>query len=156
MFSAIYDCSVTKEYRNYVNHINKYAYGFRTIKRTILVIGWEVRNPQFSFVMGVWGVGGWGGGGGGGWGGWGGGVGGGGGGGVGGGGWGVGGGSIFSHQCRYIEGILPKGSYLPYVSMAGRAVLAGYHRYGRLSTLPINYSIHFPDLETDWLKCDAH
>ena len=29
----------------------------------------------------------------------------------------------------YIEGILPKGSYLPCVSMAGRALLAGYHRY---------------------------
>ena len=33
----------------------------------------------------------------------------------------------FSH--RYIEGILPKGPYLPCVSMAGRALLAGYHRY---------------------------
>ena len=29
--------------------------------------------------------------------------------------------------CR-LEGILPKGPYLPCVSMAGRAVLAGYHR----------------------------
>ena len=29
----------------------------------------------------------------------------------------------------YIEGILPKGPYLPCVSMAGRALLAGYHRY---------------------------
>ena len=28
-----------------------------------------------------------------------------------------------------IEGILPKGPYLPYVSMAGRALLARYHRY---------------------------
>ena len=28
----------------------------------------------------------------------------------------------------YYEGILPKGSYLPCVSMAGRALLAGYHR----------------------------
>ena len=28
-----------------------------------------------------------------------------------------------------IEGILPKGSYLPCVSMAGRALLAGYPRY---------------------------
>ena len=26
------------------------------------------------------------------------------------------------------EGILPKGPYLPWVSMAGRALLAGYHR----------------------------
>ena len=29
----------------------------------------------------------------------------------------------------YIEGILPKRPYLPCVSMAGRALLAGYHRY---------------------------
>ena len=28
-----------------------------------------------------------------------------------------------------IEGILPKGPYLPCVSMAGRALLAGYPRY---------------------------
>ena len=28
-----------------------------------------------------------------------------------------------------IEGILPKGPYLPWVSMAGRALLAGYHRH---------------------------
>ena len=28
----------------------------------------------------------------------------------------------------YLEGILPKGPYLPCVSMAGRALLAGYHR----------------------------
>ena len=31
----------------------------------------------------------------------------------------------------YFEGILPKGPYLPCVSMAGRALLAGYHRVGR-------------------------
>ena len=29
----------------------------------------------------------------------------------------------------YIEGILPKGPYLPCESMAGRALLAGYHRH---------------------------
>ena len=29
----------------------------------------------------------------------------------------------------YIEGILPKGPYLPCVSMAGRTLLAGYPRY---------------------------
>ena len=28
-----------------------------------------------------------------------------------------------------IEGIPPKGSYLPWVSMAGSALLAAYHRY---------------------------
>ena len=31
-------------------------------------------------------------------------------------------------SCTYIEGILPKGPYLPCVSMAGRALLAGYPR----------------------------
>ena len=30
---------------------------------------------------------------------------------------------------RHIEGILPKGPYLPCVSMAGRALLAGYHQH---------------------------
>ena len=34
----------------------------------------------------------------------------------------------FPHR-QDIEGILPKGPYLPCVSMAGRAILAGYHRY---------------------------
>ena len=34
------------------------------------------------------------------------------------------------HMCiRDIEGILPKGPYLPCLSMAGRALLAGYHWY---------------------------
>ena len=32
------------------------------------------------------------------------------------------------YRC-HIEGILPKGPYPPFVSMAGRALLAGYHRY---------------------------
>ena len=32
-------------------------------------------------------------------------------------------------QWMHIDGILPKGPYLPCVSMAGRALLAGYHRY---------------------------
>ena len=31
-------------------------------------------------------------------------------------------------EVRDFEGILPKGPYLPCVSMAGRAILAGYHR----------------------------
>ena len=34
-----------------------------------------------------------------------------------------------SSQQRNIEGILPKGPYLPCVSMAGRALLAGYPRH---------------------------
>ena len=33
----------------------------------------------------------------------------------------------------YFEGILPKGPYRPCVSMAGRALLAGYHRFYLLS-----------------------
>ena len=34
------------------------------------------------------------------------------------------------HQYQvYIEGIRPKGLFLPYLSMAGRALLAGYRRY---------------------------
>ena len=33
------------------------------------------------------------------------------------------------HQGVYIEGILPKGPYRPCVSMAGRALLAGYRRH---------------------------
>ena len=36
-----------------------------------------------------------------------------------------------------IDGILPKGSYLPCVSMAGRALLAGYHRYAFYITGPL-------------------
>ena len=34
-----------------------------------------------------------------------------------------------NNTCRHIEGILPKGPYLPCVSMAGRALLAGYPRH---------------------------
>ena len=37
----------------------------------------------------------------------------------------------------YIEGILPKGPYLPCVSMAGRALLAGYHRYQKKNVLEL-------------------
>ena len=36
----------------------------------------------------------------------------------------------------YIEGILPKGPYLPCICMAGRALLAGYHRHVFHSTGP--------------------
>ena len=38
---------------------------------------------------------------------------------------------LMAHLCwvpGHLEGILPKGPYLPCVSMAGRALLAGYHR----------------------------
>ena len=35
----------------------------------------------------------------------------------------------YPHICnKHIKGILPKGPYRPCVSMAGRALLAGYHR----------------------------
>ena len=37
--------------------------------------------------------------------------------------------SWLQYAAVHIEGILPKGPYLPCVSMAGRAFLAGYHRY---------------------------
>ena len=37
--------------------------------------------------------------------------------------------SIEINNNKHIEGILPKGPYLPCVSMAGRALLAGYPRY---------------------------
>ena len=40
------------------------------------------------------------------------------------------------NRSAYIEGILPKGPYLPCVSMAGRALLAGYPRYVNLAKLP--------------------
>ena len=36
-----------------------------------------------------------------------------------------------SQVSAYIEGILPKGPYLPCLSMAGKALLAGYHQYTR-------------------------
>ena len=35
--------------------------------------------------------------------------------------------TIELHRLFFFEGILPKGPYLPCVSMAGRALLAGYH-----------------------------
>ena len=36
--------------------------------------------------------------------------------------------TLYSVLLRELEGILPKGPYLPCVSMAGRALLAGYPR----------------------------
>ena len=39
-----------------------------------------------------------------------------------------------------IEGILPKGPYLPCVSMAGRALLAGYHQYISHTEVRVNTS----------------
>ena len=37
--------------------------------------------------------------------------------------------NLLHYLSFHIEGILPKGPYLPCVSLAGRALLAGYHRY---------------------------
>ena len=40
-------------------------------------------------------------------------------------------------RCPYIEGVLPKGSYLPCVSMAGRTLLAGHHRHACIPTVTL-------------------
>ena len=42
---------------------------------------------------------------------------------------------------QHIEGILPKGPYLPCVSMAGRALLAGYHWYTCLCVIHWNEKV---------------
>ena len=41
----------------------------------------------------------------------------------------------------HIKGILPKGPYLPCVSMAGRALLAGYHRHVESSTAMLHENL---------------
>ena len=41
----------------------------------------------------------------------------------------------------HVEGILPKGPYLPCVSMAGRALLAGYHRCTFLRTWRCGHNV---------------
>ena len=43
----------------------------------------------------------------------------------------------------HIEGILPKGPYLPCVSMAGRALLAGYHWYPKHSWTAVRRKLCF-------------
>ena len=61
----------------------------------------------------------------------------------------------FLHQCMpgssswwplqyhaYIKGILPKGPYLPCVSMAGRALWAGYHRHVQWQKSKISVQYH--------------
>ena len=42
-----------------------------------------------------------------------------------------------SPSAAYIKGILPKGPYLPCVSMVGRALLAGYPRYASVNMVSI-------------------
>ena len=43
---------------------------------------------------------------------------------------------LVTHEAlTHIEGVLPKGPYLPCVSMADRALLAGYHRHMHCSEL---------------------
>ena len=49
----------------------------------------------------------------------------------------------------YTKGILPKGPYLPCVSMAGRALLAGYPRHSH-SAIPGKYGILFEFKRTSW------
>ena len=53
----------------------------------------------------------------------------------------------------YIEGILPKGSYLPCVSMAGRALLAGYHRYHIAATITRKFSLPASAISLSFLIC---
>ena len=45
--------------------------------------------------------------------------------------------------CQYFEGLLPKGPYLPCLSMASRALLAGYHRFLLKSNGDVPQNIHF-------------
>ena len=52
---------------------------------------------------------------------------------------------------RHFEGILPKGPYLPCVSMAGRALLAGYHRLYRNTGHIVRVKLYSVDF--DWLYC---
>ena len=63
-----------------------------------------------------------------------------------------------------IEGILPKGPYLPCVSMAGKALLAGYPRYAELPAIlssldapqaPINQGCTVIKRWDGWVKMDA-
>ena len=55
----------------------------------------------------------------------------------------------------YIKDILPKGPYLPCVSMAGRALLAGYHRYADIWMKKLWYiKIWFIKINTG--KCFPH
>ena len=50
-------------------------------------------------------------------------------------------GLIHSNRTHF-EGILPKGPYLPCVSMAGRALLAGYHRFSKWKNMTEGASTH--------------
>ena len=54
---------------------------------------------------------------------------------------------------EHIEGILPKGPYLPCVSMAGRALLAGYHWYDISLCLHPNINVVvIPTVFCGWVK----
>ena len=46
-------------------------------------------------------------------------------------------------QFAYFEGILPKGPYLPCVSMAGRALLVGYLRFDRTQCIVLKCLTHW-------------
>ena len=50
-------------------------------------------------------------------------------------------GLIYSNRTHF-EGILPKGPYLPCVSMVGRTLLAGYHRFSKWINMTEGASTH--------------
>ena len=57
-------------------------------------------------------------------------------------------------EYSHIEGILPKGPFLSCVSMAGTALLAGYHRYDiddTTSNLVFHGTLYYIFLDFTWL-----
>ena len=49
--------------------------------------------------------------------------------------------TVIGRNHTYIEGILPRGPYLPCVSVAGRALSAGYHRHQSADTAVGNSAV---------------
>ena len=70
--------------------------------------------------------------------------------------------TVSNQRIAEIEGILPKGPYLPCVSMAGRALLAGYPRNIECRHIDIfvtncTGSCHFDNLQcSQWRKYPPH
>ena len=62
---------------------------------------------------------------------------------------------LLKHVKYYIVGILPKGPYLPCVSMAGRALLAGYPRYTYFGGLKIWILITGLNIVVSYLTSNA-
>ena len=54
-----------------------------------------------------------------------------------------------------IEGLLPKRPYLPWGSMAGRALLAGYHRFVSMYTLLNKYANIYQDIRRNQIRKQA-